>query len=566
MSSNSPARTCVFSIIVAAAMATTACGQYPSVPTDQAAAQKSRREVSDRLSEEALDRAMPIILAEAEAGRPYIPWASHPFDLPRAAIPAFPGAWGGGMYTAGGRGGKVFVVTSLEDSGPGTLREALEAGGARTIVFNVSGIIRLKDRIRIRAPYVTLNGATAPGDGVCVAGNTVEIETHDVLIRHMRFRRGATEVADRNDSIGGNPVGNIMIDQVSASWGLDENISMYRHMYPLRDDSADLQHPIVRSKYRTAWTPNNTNTDVKLPTANITIQNSISSEALDTYNHAFGSTIGGRNSTFHRNLWACNTGRNPSVGMDGDFTFVNNVLFNWRHRTIDGGDHLSNYNIINNYFKPGPTTPDKPIAYRLLKPESRRSKVIKNDFGKAYVAGNIVEGHDTITADNWSGGVQLSDSGDPAIEGAPDYLAMIRAERPFSFAPLPVVTAKDAFDEVLAKSGATRPRRDAVDQRVTEMVRTGVVSHPQGNGIITDVNQVGGYPEYKGTPRLDADTDGMPDEWETANGLNPADATDAVADPNADGYTNIEAFMYGLDPRGPRVNWADLRNNVDPLR
>jgi hypothetical protein len=136
----------VLSMILATWMTASASGQYPSVPTDQAAAHKSRREVSDRLSDEALDRAMPAILAEAEAGRPYIPWASHPFDLPRAAIPAFPGAWGGGMYTAGGRGGKVFVVTSLDDSGPGTLREALEAGGARTIVFNVSGIIRLKER------------------------------------------------------------------------------------------------------------------------------------------------------------------------------------------------------------------------------------------------------------------------------------------------------------------------------------------------------------------------------------------------------------------------------------
>ncbi len=151
------------------------------------------------------------------------------------------------MWSFGGRGGKVIVVTSLADSGPGTFREACEAGGARVVVFNVAGIIRLKDRIRVRAPYITIAGSTAPGDGVCIAGNTVELETHDVVVRHMRFRRGATDVGDRNDSIGGNPIGNIMIDHVSASWGLDENMSMYRHMYrPPGGDKApqapDRQH------------------------------------------------------------------------------------------------------------------------------------------------------------------------------------------------------------------------------------------------------------------------------------------------------------------------------------
>jgi hypothetical protein len=186
------------------------------------------------------------------------------------------------------------VVTSLEDSGPGTFREACEAGGPRIVVFNVAGIIRLKDRVRIRAPYITIAGQTAPGDGVCIAGANVALDTHDVVIRHMRFRRGETNVGDRDDSIGGNPIGNIMIDHVSASWGLDENMSMYRHMY---DHDGNRQTP-----------------DLKLPTVNITIQNSIFSEGLNTYNHAFGSTIGGHNSTFQRNLWACNSGRNPSVG------------------------------------------------------------------------------------------------------------------------------------------------------------------------------------------------------------------------------------------------------------
>jgi len=135
-----------------------------------------------------------VLKEEAKHGKPYLPWASYPKDFVPAEIPAFPGAEGGGAFTQGGRGGKIFVVTSLEDSGKGTFREACEAVGARTIVFNVSGIIRLKNRISMRAPYVTIAGQTAPGDGICIAGETLEIDTHDVIIRHMRFRRGATDV------------------------------------------------------------------------------------------------------------------------------------------------------------------------------------------------------------------------------------------------------------------------------------------------------------------------------------------------------------------------------------
>src|SRR6185436_15969201 len=206
---------------------------------------------------------------------------------------------------------------------------------------------------------------------------------------------------------------------VSASWSLDENISMYRHMYR----------------------PPGGEKDMKLPTVNVTIQNSISSESLNIFHHSFGSTIGGLNSTFHHNLWACNTGRNPSVGMYGDFTFVNNVLFNYRHRTIDGGDHLSLYNIINNYFKPGPGTPDGPIAHRLLKPESERSKTVIDHFGRAYVHGNIVEGNARVTADNWAGGVQ-PDAKSKLLERV---LADVRVNEPFPHAPLKISPAADAY-------------------------------------------------------------------------------------------------------------------------
>ena len=369
------------------------------------------------------------------------------------------------MYSFGGRGGRVLVVTNLNDGGTGSFREACEAAGPRIVVSNVAGIIRLKERIRIRAPYITIAGGTAPGDGVCVAGDTVELETHDVIVRHMRFRRGETWVGDRNDSFGGNPTGNIMIDHVSASWGLDENMSMYRHMYR----------------------PPGGGQDLKLPTVNITIQNSISSEGLNTYHHAFGSTIGGLNSTFHHNLWACNTGRNPSVGMYGDFTFANNVLFNWVHRTVDGGDHMSYYNIISNYFKPGPATPrGEPITHRILKPESERSKTVIDHFGKAYVAGNVVEGNERVTANNWDGGVQPDVKSEPLTNA----LAKIRVNEPFPHAPLQITSATDAYNFVLAHAGATLPRRDTVDERIIREVVGHFKDHPAVIGFQVD-NETG---------------------------------------------------------------------------
>ena len=536
---------------------------YPKVPGDIMEKARADHAAATKLSDEAFARALPEIEAWAKKGKPYIPGAGKPEDLPQAKIPAFPGAQGGGMYSFGGRGGKIFVVTNLNDSGLGSFREACEAGGPRIIVFNVAGIIRLNAPIIIRAPYVTIVGNTAPGDGICFAGNTVEINTHDVVVRYLRFRRGKTDPADRDDSLGGNPVGNLIIDHVSSSWSLDENISMYRHMY---------QPP--------AGGP-----ALKLPTVNVTIQNSISSESLNIFHHAFGSTIGGLNSTFHHNLWACNTGRNPSVGMYGDFTFVNNVLFNYRHRTVDGGDHMSLYNIINNYFKPGPGTPQNDVAFRLLKPESERSKTVVDHFGKAYVVGNIVEGYDRVTKDNWDGGVQPDVRSEPLTNA----LAKIRVDEPFKHAPLQIQSAKDAYEYVLANVGANLPRRDAVDERILKEVRTGVIpplTIAKGSaekakfygyeqkwqdelamlvtkGFITDPSEVGGWPDYKGEPIKDLCADGIPLSWKKKFKLDDKDDALAQKDLQGDGYTVIEKYLYGLDPT-KKFDWAALQANVNP--
>jgi hypothetical protein len=428
----------------------------------------------------------------------------------------------------------------------------------------------------VRAPYITIAGQTAPGDGVCVAGESFWVNTHDVVVRYMRFRRGETNVNRRDDSFGGNPVGNIMIDHCSCEWGLDENISFYRHMFNLGDGKPDR----------------------KEATVNVTIQNTISAKALDTYNHAFGSTIGGENASFMRNLWADNSGRNPSIGWGGVFNFVNNVVYNWVHRTADGGEFSTMSNFVNNYYKPGPLTEtDKPVGHRIIKSESRSNKMLPyRVFGRVYATGNIVEGNDAVTQDNWNGGIQIEDDTDqiPAEEKA-----LMRSDEPFQMPYINIMNANDAYNYVLNNVGATIPKRDLVDQRVIDEVRTGSAyyvkklpnNNPYGDvtglspksqneeglfkyrklsddsymkGIITDPRQMGGYPEYKGKPYKDSDGDGMPDEWEIANGLNPHDASDANADCTGDGYTNIEKYINGISTK-VKTDWTNMKNNHDTL-
>jgi len=535
--------------------------QYPLIPVEEEEKGAAFMKEVKRHSDEAWAKALPIVEKEAREGRPYIPWAGIPKALPQAEIPAFPGAEGGGMFTPGGRGGKVYVVTSLADSGPGTFREACEAGGARMVVFNVAGMIRLETPISIRAPYITIAGQTAPGDGVVIAGESVDIDTHDVIIRHMRFRRGEVNVTRRDDAVGGDAIGNIIIDHTSASWGLDESLSVYRNMWSPEPD----RHPDRSPE--------------KLPTVNITIQNSIIAETLDLYNHAFGSTFGGLNSTMARNLFANNIARNPSVGMWGDFSFVNNVLFNWWNRTLDGGDYRSMWNIINNYYKPGPITPENdPVRYRIAK--SEKGSIDATIFARIYAHGNKIHDNKLISDDNWAGGIQLGMPHEEAME----YFGQVRMKSPFPMADVRIMPAQEAFEWVMDHAGATIPKRDAVDERIVKQVRTGVIEYKDGldakdskyvkrrlpadsykKGIITNVNQVGGYPEYKGTPYNDTDSDGMPNWWEEKYGLNPNDPADTHGDINGDGYTNIEKFINGIDPE-TKVDWRNLQFNFDTLR
>jgi len=477
-----------------------------------------------RLSGEFAD---PVFLAAAKAA---------------GNIPAFPGAEGAGMYALGGRGGKVYeVLNTSDDPGPGSFRHACEAEGARIVVFRTAGILTLTKPLDINNPYITIAGQTAPGDGFCIRGQSVHINTHDVVIRHMRFRRG--NLTDRDDALGGYPLRNIIVDHCSASWGLDETLSLYRNMGD--DPEGDPRKSVVR---------------------NLTIQWTIISEALDTFNHGFGGTWGGNPCSFHHNLFACNAGRNPSIGMGGPFDFYNNVLFNWVHRTADGGDDSSRGNFISNYLKPGPATNRGPIQYRIVRAEGRRPTSAElrkglrdkiREFGKWYVTGNVVEGNQKVTADNWAGGVQFP------VEVDANEMRRFRVDEPFPAAPVRIDSAREAYSRVLASCGATLPIRDDVDKRIVKQVTTGTVTYK--DGIITDPAQVGGWPEYKSAPApADTDHDGMPDEWEKSNGFDPKDPSDGVKDKDNDGYTNVEECLNGTDP-GKHIDYRDLKNNVDTI-
>ena len=485
----------------------------------------------------ALVTTAPALFAAPERGQ--IP--PHPPRMPPNGVPAFPGAWGGGMWTTGGRGGQVIAVTNLNDSGPGSFRAAIDTAGPRIVVFRVAGTIHLDTNLDINHPDITIAGQSAPGDGICIAGQSLNINTRNVILRHLRARRGDPKGGQGSDNIGGNPEGHIIIDHCSASWGMDENLSLYRYMKPMPDGQAP----------------------IKMPTEYLTIQWSISSEALNNKNHAFGGTWGGKDSTFHHNLFACNTARNPSIGMSGAFDFRNNVLFNWGHRTMDGGDETSLVNVINNYYKPGPATKSDMVS-TIVRIEQRSmyspgSLWREGDWyakeanrpGKWYVAGNVVEGHPAVTNNNWKG-----------MRG-PENLA--RVNTPFEGWPLPQQTAEAAFESVLAKAGATLPRRDAVDTRVTEMVRTGKVSIR--NGIINNPEEVGGYPNLTFDPAkvpADTDNDGMPDAWELEHKLDPKHVADGALDSDGDGYTNVEEFLNGTNPR-EQLNYRNLANNVDTI-
>lgn len=433
-------------------------------------------------------------------------------------VPAFPGAEGYGAITSGGRGGKIFYVTTLEDYKPGekpiegSLRQAIEAQGPRIILFAVSGTISLKDYLNIENPFITIAGQTAPGDGICLKDYHISINTHDVILRYIRSRSGdltkreqmSLKFAGANRSI---------VDHCSFTWAIDENMTSSSSTY------------------------------------NITVQWSIIAEGLSrSYHpkgtHSMGSLLNGKGGfSLHHCLYSTNNNRNPrahAIEMD----YRNNVVYNWGNTVCYTSFAPCYLNFVNNYFKPGPITSDK---------SKKRIFVPADDMPRIYLQGNILEGVPELTADNDKMVCTPSGKG----EYANNWKELIICHKPFDTPYITTHTAKEAYELVLKDAGATLPRRDAVDTRIIENVQ-------QNKGtLVNSPEEVGGWPELKSilAPK-DFDQDGMPDEWEIQHGLNPQDPSDGNQDIDNDGYTNVEEYLNGTDPRhkdtDPRFNLPQM--------
>ena len=424
-------------------------------------------------------------------------------NLRPSHAPAFPGVEGFGKYTVGGRGGKVIEVTNLNDAGPGSFRAAVSAKGPRTVVFRVSGTIALESELKIREPYLTIAGQTAPGDGICIKNYQVNFDTSQVIMRYLRFRPG-DEKGKEQDAFGG--AGNqIVVDHCSASWGVDETFSINK-------------------------------------AANLTVQWCLVSESLyhsihKKGNHGYGGLWGGPGGSWHHNILAHHSSRNPRASGNVDsglMDYRNNVIYNWGFNSAYGGE-LWPRNWINNYYKSGPATDDKVRGRIFLQKDPR---------GKMFAAGNFVAGFPAISADNWNGGINFAPDGEATEK-------TLRVDRPFVVAPVTTQSAEVAYGLVLAQAGASLVR-DAVDRRVVEEIRTGTATFGAsykggGKGIIDSQKDVGGWPELRSLPApVDTDHDGVPDVWEQAHGLNPQDPADGPRATTPGGYTNLERYLNSL--------------------
>lgn len=467
------------------------------------------------------------------------------FDIPSVeedgVARAFPGAEGGGMYTTGGRGGAVLHVTNLNDSGEGSLRWAVNQSGPRTIVFDVAGVIELQSQLQIKNGDVTIVGQTAPGDGICIKNYTFRISASNVIVRFIRCRMGdekkteddAIQVMDHTD----DKYSNIIIDHCSVSWSTDECASFYG----MKD-------------FTFSW--------------NI-VSESLRVSIHEKGTHGYGGIWGGNNASYHHNLLAHHDSRNPRIDHDyvstqkGPVSLVNNVIYNWRGNTCYGGESINNtntyrkYNVINNYYKPGPATGSNIWFIDPTTSCDNCSDPSKTSFlagsvivpGHFYMNGNYMNGNAAMTADNWTG-----------TRRASGIVSTIKAPAPFTTGnnSISVQTAQEGFDAVVAYAGASSNRegfkRDAVDVRVTTEAKSGTAQYKGSksgiSGLIDTQGDVGGWPsyEYDGTDSrlIDSDNDGIPDWFEDQFGLDKTKGSDASKiwlDKNGR-YTNLEMYLH----------------------
>jgi len=462
-----------------------------------------------------------------------------------AAIPAFPGAEGAGAQATGGRGGSVFIVTNLNKSGPASLADAVSESN-RIIVFAVSGIIDLDGgKLEIEKPNLTIAGQSAPGEGICLKHGTLRMNASNVIVRHLRVRRGFIEESNAGDAVEINykypgyvkpkfkgtekektnapkplgaefkPITDIVLDHVSASWATDENFTMSGHI-----DRVHAQYCLI-------------------------------AEGLDYPNpkqtptqHAFGSLLGGAGTNscvgMHHSIFAHHRRRTPQCSAgdgSGDppvvVDFRNNIVYDSIEAFSHTGGHPIRLNFLNNYYKAGPST----------LPEIRGHWFTfqKSDESRLHASGNVIYGDypDLKTnpnLDNWNGIL---------YEKKVQFLPKLVSQQPFNVPLISTQKAADAWDADLRDAGATLPARDAVDVRVAQQIRTGT---GRVIGKETDLPEAQRWPDYRSLPPLpDSDLDGLPDFWEQQFGLNEKDAKDS-AKIAPDGYAFIEHYLNNTSP------------------
>lgn len=441
------------------------------------------------------------------------------FDPIQEEAFAFPGAEGFGNKTTGGRGGRVIKVTNLNDSGPGSLRQAIITPGPRIIIFEVSGYIELGSPITISNGNVTIAGQTAPGDGITLKNQSLIVNADNVIIRFLRFRLGDKGGAEA-DAMEGRYKKNIIIDHCSMSWSTDEAASFYGN------ENFTMQWCILSES----------------------LTNSIHEKGL----HGYGGIWGGKNASFHHNLLAHHDNRNPRFDHPGVYNnnnraedlrgvvdFRNNVIYNWGTDASYGGE-AGTFNLVNNYYKPGPATKNKNMFLNAYKQASNSAPIF--GYGKFYIAGNVFHGNSNITNDNWLGVV--------AKQGTVTDKNNLKLNNPLPFGNLSFNhSAEEALEKILAYGGASH-HRDAVDIRILADVKQGNYtaegSRGSTNGLIDSQDDVGGWPMLSSLPApLDTDGDGMPDDWEKANGLDP-NKDDAKERNLSTAYDNIEVYINSL--------------------
>ncbi len=455
------------------------------------------------------------------------------------ALPlAFPGAEGYGKYTSGGRGGKVMVVTNLQDNGPGSFRAAAEAKGKRVIVFALSGTIHLERPLTIRGD-VTIAGQTAPGDGICLADHPVGLGGDNAVIRYLRFRMGdrneKNEMVDGNggnDAFGFTRRKNVIIDHCSMSWSTDEAFSVYS------GDSTTLQWNLIAEPLNYSY--------------------HFEKGDKDFEHHGFGAIWGGNHFSAHHNLFAHCQNRTPRFNgirtSPEEFAdYRNNVIYNWGGNNIYAGEG-GRYNIVGNYFKYGPDTKNS-VRSRIVNPG--RTPTIP--YGQWYVNGNYVDEAPTVSKDNRLG-IHFNNEVDEAAKSA------IVVDAAFSAEPIPAQSAEAAFTAVLQQAGASF-RRDTLDARIVRDVqqRTGKFIDVQGgfpHGTPYEISKIA-WPVLQSLPsKPDRDQDGMPDDWEIKMGLNPDDPRDAAACKLHSWYTNIEVYINSLTEQDTPFTAANEYNKL----